>query len=90
MEDLICGVYCKSQSARCHRCPRPLHLGPIHPIIGSTISRCSLHNSYFKRVLQADSSLYSVPPNFLILLLPSIPSPVPLPEHQIHYPLSIL
>ena len=43
-------------SVRCQRCPRPLHLGSIHPIIGSAISRCSLHNPYFKRVLQTDSS----------------------------------
>ena len=68
-------------------CPRPLHLGSIHPIIGSAISRCSLHNPYFKRVLQADSSpssLCLVPPHFLISFSSLHPTTCPItgaPNH---------
>ena len=74
-------------SVRCQRCPRPLHLGSIHPIIGSAISRCSLHNPYFKRVLQIDSSpssLCLVPPHFLISFSSLHPTTRPITGAQNH------
>ena len=75
-------------SVRCQCCPHPLHLGSIHPIIGSAISRCSLHNPYFKRVLQGDSppsSLCLIPPHFLMSFPSLHPTTCPITGAPNHF-----